>query len=163
MGHQITAVIGDAETIARVADAAGCPPPIELARGLVIAPLGHAQLDALMEPERGAESDGFTYLCAGIETSLSSYVGDGMLAYVETEYFGGTGGQAAAVFSRGKTVLRQTKLDQEPASREDPINKALRMLGVQASTEQDEFDTVGLGRFRDLEDLGLDQWGDDDG
>jgi hypothetical protein len=34
-----------------------------------------------------------------------------------------------------------------------PINRALRMLGVTAAANLDEFDTVGLGHHRDFYDL----------
>ena len=48
-----------------------------------------------------------------------------------------------------------------PARKDDPINAALRMLGVQITAGEDEFDALGLRRFRDLETLGLDD-GDDE-
>lgn len=34
-----------------------------------------------------------------------------------------------------------------------PINEALRILGVTPSNGRDEFDTVGLGKYRDFDDL----------
>jgi hypothetical protein len=63
------------------------------------------------------------------------------LAYVEAEFFGGTGTQASAFFSKGK-IIGQVVVSQ------DAINDALRNLGVVRSVEHDEFHLVGLGRHR---------------
>jgi hypothetical protein len=35
---------------------------------------------------------------------------------------------------------------------QDAINKVLQFLGVTAGKRKDEFDTVGLGKYRDKED-----------
>jgi hypothetical protein len=64
------------------------------------------------------------------------------VAYVETEYFGGDGVQAAAVWEGGAIAFGPRQADA------GPINEALRLLGVERTTAQDEFDTVGLGRHR---------------
>lgn len=96
------------------------------------------------------------------ELSEASYVwaldacGRGPLAFVEAEYFGGTGAQSAAVFEAGSMVLgplrSETTWDGSvfaaPPAHERAINVALRRLGVAASAGLDEFDTVGLGRHR---------------
>jgi hypothetical protein len=37
--------------------------------------------------------------------------------------------------------------------RAGPVNEALRHLGALACAGTDEFDAVGLGRFRDFDDL----------
>jgi hypothetical protein len=68
------------------------------------------------------------------------------VAYLETEYFGGGGGQAAAVWESGKIILapRQANIG--------PINDALRLLGITRTQTQDEFDVAGLGRHRRTED-----------
>jgi hypothetical protein len=156
MTHHIIAAIGSPPVIERVAAAAGCPPPTQLPGGLTIAALGESQIDRLTALEPGGYSDGFIHLSEALERALSSLSRDGALAYVETDYFGGTGSQAAAVFHQGKVALKLALPDsRELARREDPINAALRMLGVEAAEGLDEFDTVGLGRFRGLDDLGV--------
>ena len=93
--------------------------------------------------------------------ALSTVAEEGTLAYIETNYFGGTGSQAAAVFVDGKLVLKAAiPVTRNPPNRDDPINTALRALGVMAAEGQDEFDTLGLRQFRNLEDLGL-EWDED--
>jgi hypothetical protein len=59
-------------------------------------------------------------------------------AIIQTEYFGGAGGQWACAFTgeHRKTGASAT------------INDALRMLGVVRQGNQDEFDCVGLGAHR---------------
>jgi hypothetical protein len=65
----------------------------------------------------------------------------GCVSYIAAEYFGGSGGQFAIVWSGGEIVLG-------PLREPDAINQALRLLGVTAIDGQDEFDTIGLGRHR---------------
>jgi hypothetical protein len=158
MGHHITAVIGTAPLIERVAAAAAAPPITSLSFGLVIAPLGEDQIDAITELKPGSYAHGFAYLSEALQTFLSSVTLDGALTYVETNYFGGAGSQAAAVFSGGEMVFRgATSIGRESIRRDDPINVALRKVGIEATDGRDEFDTLGLGRFRSMESLGLDE------
>jgi hypothetical protein len=80
------------------------------------------------------------------------------VTYVEAEFFGGEGHQAALVWDHGMRVLEVIEPEPEagapaPPLREGAINQALRRLGVSVATgEVDEFDTVGLGRFRSTEE-----------
>ncbi len=70
-------------------------------------------------------------------------------AIMETDYFGGDGTQAAAVY-RGRTeVMAPT------SGKIGPINAALKHLGVVTTTNSDEFDTLELHRFRSFDDLHL--------
>jgi len=161
MGHNITAVIGAAADVARVVSRTGGPMPVKLKFGLEIAPLGHQQIDLLTELQPGEYFDG-THLSEALQRALIQAADDGKLAYIETNYFGGTGSQAAAVFSAGRIVMRSSiPIGRQPAHRDAPINTALRALGVEALAGEDEFDSIGLGRFRDLESLGLEEWDDD--
>ncbi|GAA3442394.1 hypothetical protein [Planomonospora venezuelensis] len=59
-------------------------------------------------------------------------------AIIQTEYFAGIGGQWAAAFAG------ERRLTSAQAS----INEALAELGVRASESEDEFDVIGLSRFR---------------
>ena len=59
-------------------------------------------------------------------------------AIIETDYFGGAGGQAAGLY------IRTHRANGDAAS----IDDVLRMLGVVAAPGLDEFDTVGLGAHR---------------
>ncbi len=64
-------------------------------------------------------------------------------AYIDTDYFGGAGEQAAVAARDGDVVFGPRQDDH------GPINSALRILGVRKEKDLDEFDTLGLGLFRD--------------
>lgn len=78
------------------------------------------------------------------------------LAYFETEYHGGAGSQAAAAWAGGVVVAGPFLQADEDCGKgepsEWPINRVLRHLGVVRSKREDEFDAVGLGRWRNNED-----------
>lgn len=59
------------------------------------------------------------------------------IALIETDYFGGAGEQKARVVHGQETPLEKGK-----------INQALKILGVLRTPEIDEFDVVGLGKYR---------------
>lgn len=69
----------------------------------------------------------------------------GRIAYIEAEFFGGAGIQAAAVWEKGSLI-------QAPFVEQHAINQALRSLGVQVASGKDEFDTLQLGAHRNIED-----------
>lgn len=135
---------------------ADTPSPTNLGSELQIVPLGYEQIDQLTRLVPGERLDGFMYLSVGLEAAILRAVDGMMIGYVETDYVGGTGAQGAAVFADGAVTFRAaTPIRRGPAKREDPVNTALRHLGVMASPQVDEFDTLGLGRYRNLESLGL--------
>lgn len=86
------------------------------------------------------------------------------IAFIETEYWGGTGSQAAIAWSDGRIVEGPARspadghADSFDAPMPDasvptqttahPINDALRRIGVVVAREHDEFDALGLGRCR---------------
>lgn len=79
----------------------------------------------------------------------------------ETDYFGGVGEQGALYvkflseeeYSQGNMQIPYE--DLEPLERMYPpsINHALQYLGVQRTNKHDEFDVIGLGRWRSNEDI----------
>jgi hypothetical protein len=82
------------------------------------------------------------------------------LAYIETNYFGGVGTQAAIVWRDGVAAfgpeLSETKwVDGKfvsPSYLDKAINRSLRLLGMFRGEVVDEFDAVGLGRHRSDDD-----------
>jgi hypothetical protein len=71
----------------------------------------------------------------------------GPIAYVETDYFGGIGGQGAAVYADRQ--VRMKPLWGESG----PINRALKLLGVKRGLLRDGFSALGLGAYRSNGDL----------
>ncbi len=84
---------------------------------------------------------------------LAARSAHGPLAYVEADFFGGTGSQYTQVWDGGKSALGPLLMNEadEPPPDGSPISRALRHLGVVAAGS-DEFDAVGLGRQRETED-----------
>jgi hypothetical protein len=76
------------------------------------------------------------------------------LAYLEADYFGGTGSQSAQVWDDGHVTLGPLHLaeNQPHPPTGTPISRALQRLGVDKGNHYDEFDAVGLGRHRDTDD-----------
>ena len=75
---------------------------------------------------------------------------DKTILFITTDYFGGPGSQSAKVFINNKKVLEQ---DDEYDFQLNPINSALKVLGVQKRGGMDEFDTIGLGSYRSNSDF----------
>lgn len=150
MVHSIRAIVGPLEVITNVMHAAGSPRATDLPSGMAIIPLGEPQIAMLAGDDSRERIAGFGDLSSGLERRLAALAARGAFAYIETEYWGGTGGQGAAVFSPGIAPVHFTEPTQA-----NPINSALRSLGVRALPGVDEFDTLGLGRFRGLKNLGL--------
>ena len=82
--------------------------------------------------------------------NIREFGSDKTIAYISTDYFGGSGNQSAKVFMNNKKILDQ---DDEFDWRLKPINSALKLLGVERISGYDEFDTIGLGNFRSNEDF----------
>lgn len=85
----------------------------------------------------------------GLEQALADATKEGgALAYVETDYWGGSGGQSAIAYVDG----REAMAPQRSRGGGGPINQALRILGVDKRGGADEFDTIGLGERRTMDD-----------
>jgi hypothetical protein len=76
----------------------------------------------------------------------------GPIAFVEADFFGGEGAQAARVWWEGE--LAMGPLFMSPGEEYDPtpISQALLTLGVGGGGRFDAFELVGLGWHRETED-----------
>jgi hypothetical protein len=79
------------------------------------------------------------------------------VAYIETEYFGGAGGQRAALWRDGAIIQVCETSDERGTEastplRDRPINTMLRAIGVEIGPHLDEFEAIGLDQFRSHED-----------
>jgi hypothetical protein len=118
--------------------------------------------DFVILPMDARHSDDWTErLGIGFGGSHSKVIFDGRFAHhvaaivaevdyalIETDYFGGAGDQVAAVYLIGQE-LPIFASDRVPSG---AINEALKLIGVHARKGSDEFDTLGLGAYRDFED-----------
>jgi|GEM_PF-790501 len=70
----------------------------------------------------------------------------GAVAYVETDYFGGTGDQAAIAWKDGRIAFGPEK------ARIGVVSDALRRIGAEKGKARDEFEALGLDRHRGNDD-----------
>jgi hypothetical protein len=160
MGHHVRAFVGPAQSLAALV--AGRPGTVARrlhpGSALLVVPLDDDLHDALHRLHGTGE-----WLPRGPRLTSSDLVAaaaasrGGALAYVETDYFGGTGRQSAAVWHDGDLSLKPVEMSAEEAAtrapRFWPVNAALRSLGVMARADADEFEVFGLAACRDLEAL----------
>ena len=123
---------------------------IDLHEGLGMVPLSESLLRAIQLEWRGSQGSTrvegvFEFLTPPVENWVRELSNGSAIAYMETEYFGGEGFERSAVFRDSNVVLG-------PLDGAGAVNRALRALGVAAKPGQEEFDVVGLGRHRSLEE-----------
>ena len=75
---------------------------------------------------------------------------DKTVALLSTDYFGGAGHQEAKLFVNNKKEYDESSETNYMVS---PINDVLKMMGISKKDGQDEFDTIGLSRFRSNRDF----------
>lgn len=148
MAYVLRAIIARCEVLA--------PPPawiadsavVELPQGFCMVPLTTALREQFGPPERPwlyPTWPPLIYLPEGLVPHLVELSRRGRVACVEAEYHGGDGEQRAIVWEDGAPL-------EEPEEHSYAINSALGRLGVERAEGEDAFDTLGLGRYRDVED-----------
>ena len=145
MGYSLRAFIGPADALLPLAAAYPVAVRVALAQGLCLIPLTDELYDAVVN---GVESDAiapFSFMTTLLEQQVRSHIGLVAVGYLEADYFGGHGQQAALCWQNGQ---RQVWGPNQGA-----INALLAQLGViTARGHQDAFEAVGLGQHRHLED-----------
>jgi hypothetical protein len=149
MAHAVNAIIvGIALEETILAEIPGAR-AIPLKKGLCLVPITDELFDVLKSryPDMTeASSKSFRKFSGPLERALESVSLHGPIAYFETEYFGGTGTQSAAVWRDGRLLMPPAKAPR------GPINRALRHLGIRLVWSRDAFQIVGLDRYRSNED-----------
>jgi hypothetical protein len=154
MGHCISGIIAPLSLLREFSLKKALHPPTHVYEELGFLPLSDSHLDALF-PEQGEFDGEMLYLSAALLETLLELSHKAPLAYIETDYFGGTGSQGATAYAEGRCLMKpeSTEVRSLGESRNGPISEALRRVGVvRGPGDYDEFDTVGLGRFRHNED-----------
>lgn len=149
MTHEVRLIIGRGESVGAFLREWPGSRSVELSGGWQAIPVDDKLYDAVVSRYPDAvRADALDFVPAGLDAALAVATAEGCaLAYVETEYFGGTGGQSAMAYVDGAVKM-------EPARAEwaGPINQALRRIGVVPEGEKDAFDTIGLGERRTMAD-----------
>ena len=148
MAYTLRAFVAGPEASAVLAEALGTR-PVPLEQGLLLVALPRPAGDDPVVPS--SFGDDAWWLTAGAEELAGRAALRGPVAYLEAEYFGGTGEQHAVLWRGGEPRSFSSEL---PGA----INIALGALGARRLPSghegrlQDEFDSVGLGRHRHTED-----------
>ena len=99
--------------------------------------------------EDPAASELFTTFCRVVISALSTRATDLTGVVAVTQYWGGAGTQAAVAVSSGADVF-------PPSVSTEAINRALASLSCPLLPGLDAFDSVGLGRWRNMDSFGMD-------
>ncbi len=146
MGHHVQAIMGEKSNLDEILRMYGHSKAIELPQGIHLLPLTEDLYDAVAEVDDNALRDpAFMFLSSKIGSLLLSHASGRGLVYFETDYFGGTGTQGAVYVKAGEVLMAPT---MEPNS----INHALKLWGIGATGNKDEFATLFLDWFRSNED-----------
>jgi hypothetical protein len=158
MGYHLRAVIAPEPLARQVAAAFGAGSrAVPLTQDFALVPYtdqAHEQLLTTTASGAGTFVP-FWWLCTSAAHLLIDLSRFGALAYVEAEYFGGIGTQHAIVWHHRSTAHGpfSTPDNTPTAPTHTPISQALSHLGITGATaHRDEFDILGLGRHRHLED-----------
>jgi hypothetical protein len=160
MSHYIQALIASRDILKSVQCAYSTACVISLPQNLALLPVTKAFADDVAQAKSSPAQlpfDQFTILTGALAELAKELSETAPVVYVETEYFGGRGAQAAAVWQNGEIVfgplLSKNIEEGQPgvfatSLSDEAINQALRSIGVVVTDDRDEFDTVGLGQYR---------------
>lgn len=96
-------------------------------------------------------------LTMNIVQEIKTLSTNGKCAYIETAYFGGIGVQISESWENGAKIegplisydgIEQPSNQQNALVVEYSINQTLRKIGVKKHMGKDEFDSLGLGKYR---------------
>lgn len=148
--HHVSAVIGEATLLEELRVGLPGARIVELPQGFALVP---ATREVIAAAGEGEKVHGFYHATTTLVRALERASERGPLVYVETEYFGGAGGQAALVLRGGRCESVSSSIeDEEIGNDESSISTALRAIGVERGAAHDEFAAIDLGRHRSTED-----------
>lgn len=150
MSHALEALVGQTHAVAEFASRWVRARVVGLPQNFALVPLSVAlreDIEELVGTDKQGRFLAFAALSDAVAEAVAEASSAGALAHIETEYFGGVGEQRAVVWEQGRVTLG-------PLEDEHAVNAALRRLGVWTDGTADEFDTLGLSRFRDTETAG---------
>jgi len=152
MGYELQAAIAGDELLRTASRDIPGAHVVPLLQGLSLLPMTDEVFDAVTDGGTGGHL-GFWRLPGGFEGLLAQWSAAGPVAYVEAEYFGGVGGQRAAVWVDGALALGPLETAERHGFRMvRPVSQALRRLGARRGLGEDEFSAVGLDRHRHTDD-----------
>lgn len=112
------------------------------------------KLDVVLEGSKSTNIKftelGENILAATFIPNIKEFGKNKTIAKITTDYFGGSGDQSAKLFIDNKiTYDKSSEFDWGCR----PINDVLKLMGVKPKSGMDEFDTIGLSKYRDNKDF----------
>lgn len=145
MGHHVGGGVARPRVLAGIATGRGLGAPTPLRRGLSPLPIDGENVGGLAASGPEPTPLAFEHLTPAVLAALTELSAGCRLASIETDYFGGVGGQGAVVRDGGRVVMRPLRGDGPRG----PVSRALAHLSVCVGPPYfDEFDAVGLGDVR---------------
>lgn len=149
MAHHITGIIGHRDVLSRLQGHLADQPRFALAESFAFMPLDDENLDSIAGLHEEIAIADFVYLTPRLTEILKTASLDGEFAYIETEYFGGIGGQGAVLFRRGEVAFGPACVKNSTG----PINEVLLRMGITHKPGAfDAFEVVGLAALRSNDD-----------
>ena len=145
MGYTLKAYIGRKESLTPILEKYTESKLVELNSDISMIPLTEELFDEINQMEISTKLMGFEFLNQNIENRILKVIGSKEVAYVESEFFGGEGGHIGLIWKNGERAFTSDLNIQS-------MNEILKRLGVQKTTFKDEFDSIGLGQYRQTED-----------
>jgi hypothetical protein len=141
--HEISVVIASEPDAAVIAEALGGVRPVQAASPWWLVPIKGIVVPDL---QGAAPAPRLHEVLLPLIATIRSLSLGGPVALAFTQYSGGGGSQAAAVIDEAHLVYG-------PYAFEGAINDALAWLGVEAGEGEDEFEALGLDRWRSMDAL----------
>jgi hypothetical protein len=155
VSYRLEAIVGSAATLQGILEHRAVIPAVlvPLRQGIALVPMTDDLFDAVTDGTSDSPL-GFWKLPGGFDRVLADWSTSGPIGYVEADYFGGVGGQRAALWVDGQLTLGPLSVDegQQWPAEGSPISQVLARLGVDRTGHPDEFDAAGLAENRDTED-----------
>jgi hypothetical protein len=155
MEHCIHVFIAKSEVLKSITAQFPSAHVVPLAQGFAMVPLTEEFYDEIPESDDQQflpDADNFELLGPKISALGLSISKNGPVVYCETDYSEETGTQRAVAWNQKQVCFPPThstvegRLSPEKISNE-PINVALRAIGVSKSSTSDEFATLQLGKY----------------
>jgi hypothetical protein len=148
MGYEIQAIVGKISALGVLSSTCKYAKVSPLKQGFGLIPVVDQLFEELQCRQQNVfhsvDFTRFSRLSPALANALTEVSKSGPVAYIEAEFFGGTGGQSSIAWTNSAVSFG-------PEKSEDAINKVLRHLGVEVAEMTDEFDTLGLGQNRRTE------------
>ena len=154
MGHTIQGFLGKSETIKEIVSplSTGQYAVIELPQNIHCLFLSCGAWDIIAERQNVTLNNNITpfdFLDTATKEYLQNIKPSGKFIYIETDYYGGRGSQAAGIFEDGILL----DVYNSEGKTDGAINTALRFIGVIKEPDADEFETLNLHKYRHMPDF----------